>query len=137
MRGPRRGGALLARGIGGGAVVVIALVGGTLLGRSEPAPQPVTWSLSRTPLTAPPAVTHIAPVVIPEITPTAPPSGPGADGNGAAPDLREAALSPHREHRARPPRRPLDLVSDDVLDLDGQPVSATPVSTVSRNNLRE
>jgi hypothetical protein len=113
---PRRGG----RRIGmTAAIATAALASGLYLGHRAPSWTRPTTS-SATPATA---------VVVPQPRLELPPVGAVDTAPAVAPlpDSRERQASANRERRERHARRAraLDLLSDDVLDMDGEPLAST------------
>jgi serine/threonine protein kinase len=128
---PRRGlgRALLAAA----AVAAVALTSGVYLGghtRAWPTlPTLLRWSAPASPLANSPLPRHELPLVGAIDTATiVEPSPEPREGHASA-------AHEHRDHHAAEARRAraLDLLSDDVLDLDGQPFAAPSGSSATRS----
>jgi len=107
-----------------GAVAAIALASGIYLGHRAPA-----WPLRSTSSAPPAAVVVAAPRSRHE------PPVAGADTPivvAPLPESRESQASANRERRERHARRAraLDLLSDDVLGLDGEPLAQGPTGSL-------
>jgi serine/threonine protein kinase len=119
----RRAGPLIAAA----AIACVALSAGMLAERGA-IPWPSRAFSASAPSMAAPAVPASSTVVI---EPTEPPAEPATDSREA----RAAAFRERREHRERQARRArnLDLSGDDVLGLDGEPLSVSPATARARS----
>jgi len=122
---PARGRALRRTPFVAAASAAIALVVGVHLGKQTDAPRAPAQALRAMPTAEPPAA-----------PPEAPPTSVAAATIEPLPEPRDEQAPPAPEHRERRAHRthPLDLASDDVLGLDGNPLAASGAASGSTRN---